>query len=294
MTNLNISPDVTASDRNEFMKNNKSNEDETEKNFEKRESQVFFKKNTNSSNSNKFLYLLNQESNVGEKIHSKTVDCDKNINIIKEEKRIMGNNDNEMASIRVIDDKDVDQKDSSSSNNDPVLLEESIIEKKSLKKKKSSKKQKRSKSKKMYEAIEHNSILESITTHDNLNAKNDEIFGEKIESLYERLKKVSPFGNFNTFKLFKVIIKNGEDLRQEQFATQLINEFYQIFQLEEVDIWLKPYEILSTGHNVGLIECVPNSVSLDYLKRKSKNINSLSHFYETYFGPIDSESKNLI
>ncbi len=87
-----------------------------------------------------------------------------------------------------------------------------------------------------------------------------------------------------------MIIKNGEDLRQEQFATQLINEFYQIFQLEEVDIWLKPYEILSTGHDVGLIECVPNSISLDQLKRKSKNINNLSQFYETYYGPTNSES----
>ena len=235
--------------------------------------------------------MLNQENNVVINSDSKSIDIKKNT-ILNDDKSLIVTGNNEMASIHVINDKDIDHKESC--NNDlPVLLEESIIEKKSLKnRKKTSKKQKRSKSKKIYEAIEHNSILESITTqHDNSNIKNDEIFGEKIESLHERLKKVSPFGNFNTFKLFKVIIKNGEDLRQEQFATQLINEFYQIFQLEEVDIWLKPYEILSTGNNVGLIECVPNSISLDYLKRKSKNINNLSQFYETYFGPIDSESK---
>jgi len=118
--------------------------------------------------------------------------------------------------------------------------------------------------------------------------KVDQIFGEKFEDQAKRLRKNSPYGNCNSWKLFKVIVKSGEDLRQEQFATQLISEFYQIFQLEKIDVWLKPYEILSTGHNVGIIECVPNSVSLDYLKRKAKC--SLRQFYENYFGGPKSES----
>lgn len=87
------------------------------------------------------------------------------------------------------------------------------------------------------------------------------------------------------------IVKSGEDLRQEQFATQLINEFYQIFMLEKVLCWVNPYEILATGNNVGIIECVPNAISVDQLKRKIGN-TSLRRFYETYFGPINSESKN--
>jgi len=114
--------------------------------------------------------------------------------------------------------------------------------------------------------------------------KFEEIFGEKIETETEKQKKTSLFGNFETFTLFKVIVKNGEDLRQEQFATQLINEFHQIFKMEKVDCWVNTYEILATGNNAGLIEVVPNSISLDQLKRKAKGINSLRHFFEVYYG----------
>lgn len=91
-------------------------------------------------------------------------------------------------------------------------------------------------------------------------------------------------------KFYSILVKSGEDLRQEQFATQLINEFSQIFKIEKVDAWVNTYEIISTGNNIGLIECIPNSVSLDYLKRKSKDITSLKQFYEKYFGPVNSES----
>jgi phosphatidylinositol 4-kinase len=119
--------------------------------------------------------------------------------------------------------------------------------------------------------------------------KFEDIFGEKIEIQRERLRKKSPFGIFQTFNLFKVIVKNGEDLRQEQFATQLINEFQQIFKLEKVECWVNIYEILATGNNAGLIEVVPNSISLDQLKRKAKGINSLRHFFEVYYGPVESK-----
>ena len=117
------------------------------------------------------------------------------------------------------------------------------------------------------------------------------IFGEKIEEQTERLKKFSPFSHCSTWKLFQIIVKSGEDLRQEQFATQLISEFNQIFHLENVEMWLKPYEILSTGHNVGIIESVPNSISIDYLKRKATNFSTLSQFFVQYFGNPNSNSK---
>jgi hypothetical protein len=139
---------------------------------------------------------------------------------------------------------------------------------------------------------------ENLEVQDNiiLSTKNEfyqgmqSFFGEKIEAQTERLKKISPFGGLNTYKLFKIIVKSGEDLRQEQFATQLINEFYQIFKIEKVECWVNPYEILATGNNVGIIEVVPNSVSIDQLKRKNKLINTLRGFYENYFGPINSDN----
>ena len=52
----------------------------------------------------------------------------------------------------------------------------------------------------------------------------EEDYKNKPISIQE-LKKKSLFGKLNTYKIFKCIIKTNEDLRQEQFATQLINEF---------------------------------------------------------------------
>ena len=111
----------------------------------------------------------------------------------------------------------------------------------------------------------------------------DKIFGETIEEKEQNLKKNSIFGKIETHKIFRCIFKTHEDLRQEQFATQLINEFNQIFKLENTGCWLNTYEIISTGHDSGLVEMVDNSLSLDQLKQKTKNI-SLKDFYINYYG----------
>ena len=120
-----------------------------------------------------------------------------------------------------------------------------------------------------------------------------DIFGETIKNTEDRLKKASPFRNMNTYKIFKLIVKSGEDLRQEQFATQLINEFNQIFKLEKVDCWVNPYEILGTGNNCGIIECVPNSISVDQLKRRT-NSDSLSQFFNKYFNTSPKRYKKAM
>ena len=109
------------------------------------------------------------------------------------------------------------------------------------------------------------------------------VFGETFHQKGKIIKKKSLFGNLNSHKIFRCIIKTHEDLRQEQFATQLINEFYQIYQLEHTGLWLNTYEIISTGNDSGLVEMVNDSLSLDALKQKVDNI-SLYDFYLNYFG----------
>ena len=109
------------------------------------------------------------------------------------------------------------------------------------------------------------------------------IFGKSFEEKEKELKNKSLFGKLNSYKIFCCIIKTNEDLRQEQFATQLINEFYQIFKLENTGCWLNTYEIISTGKNSGLVEMVNDSLSLDQLKQKTNHI-SLKDFYINYYG----------
>ena len=116
------------------------------------------------------------------------------------------------------------------------------------------------------------------------------IFGESFTQKEIKLQKKSLFGKLNSHKIFRCIFKTNEDLRQEQFATQLINEFYQIFKLEKTGCWLNTYEIISTGHDSGLVEMVNDSLSLDQLKQKI-NHNSLHDFFLYYFGGGDTSSQ---
>ena len=122
------------------------------------------------------------------------------------------------------------------------------------------------------------------------------VFGETLASQEARLKYQSQYGYLSSYKVCKVLIKSGEDLRQEQFASQLINEFAQIFKIEQVDCYLYPYEIISTGNNAGIIEVCPNSISLDELKHKTSfdSNNSLKVFYENYFGKGSKKYKKAI
>ena len=108
------------------------------------------------------------------------------------------------------------------------------------------------------------------------------IFGEKLEDQKERLHLNSPFRNFKSFNIFKAIIKAGEDLKQEQFATQLIAVFREIFSQNNVDCWLSSYEIISTGQDCGLVEMISNSLSMDQIKQKTGL--TLKQFYLEYFG----------
>ena len=147
------------------------------------------------------------------------------------------------------------------------------------------------------EEEENNNIITNQSNNINNNrdsqtvinlSKISTIFGEDIEEQTNRLHINSPFKYFKTFSTFKVIIKYGEDLRQEQFATQLINEFAQIFSVNKIDCWVSSYEIITTGKDCGLVEMIPNSLSLDQLKRKT-NL-SLRNFYLQYFGNENTQS----
>ena len=115
------------------------------------------------------------------------------------------------------------------------------------------------------------------------------VFGKSFRHKAKEIKKNSLFGNLDSHKIFRCIFKTHEDLRQEQFATQLINEFYQIFKLENTGCWLNTYEIISTGNDAGLVEMVNDSVSLDQLKQKIHQA-SLHDFYLYNFGNGDSNS----
>ena len=84
------------------------------------------------------------------------------------------------------------------------------------------------------------------------------------------------------------LFQSNDDLRQEVFVMQLISYFKDIFEEANLTLRLQPYRILSTGATTGLIEVVPNAVSLDGLK-KSKHFSTLRKHFEHVYG--DAEEK---
>lgn len=110
-------------------------------------------------------------------------------------------------------------------------------------------------------------------------------FGKSYKEQCERIRQESPYGNLKTWKLVKLIVKKGCDLRQEQFAMQVISLFDQIFKAAKIDIWLGPYEIMCTGYNCGLVECVTDSISLAALNKKLVRLGivGLPEFFKLYY-----------
>ncbi|KAG1191537.1 hypothetical protein G6F35_013773 [Rhizopus arrhizus] len=65
------------------------------------------------------------------------------------------------------------------------------------------------------------------------------VLSENWETKKERLRSSSPYGHLPNWRLISVIVKNGSDLRQEQFAIQLIRELQRIWEDTGVDVWVK-------------------------------------------------------
>ncbi len=70
---------------------------------------------------------------------------------------------------------------------------------------------------------------------------------------------------------------------------QMMQMMKMIFHEENVPVWLHTYSILSTSRSRGLIELIPNSLSLDALKKKSDWPGSLNKFFSQYFCSEESD-----
>lgn len=84
--------------------------------------------------------------------------------------------------------------------------------------------------------------------------------------------------------------KSFDDLRQEVLVMQLISYFRQIFEAENLALWLQPYRILSTGASTGLLEVVRNTTSLDGIKKTPGFKNLRAHFQDVYGSDSDGDS----
>ncbi|RDY07116.1 Phosphatidylinositol 4-kinase beta 1, partial [Mucuna pruriens] len=111
----------------------------------------------------------------------------------------------------------------------------------------------------------------------------DALSGELWEAKKDRICKASIYGKFPGWDLRSVIVKSGDDCRQEHLAVQLIAHFYDIFQEAGLPLWLRPYEVLCTSSYTALIETIPDTASLHSIKSRYPNISSLREFFNAKY-----------
>ncbi len=95
----------------------------------------------------------------------------------------------------------------------------------------------------------------------------DDPFGKRWEDVEEEYWRESPYYGFKSYELWKYIFKSNDDLRQELLAVQLIKRLDSIFKAANLSLWLYPYEIMITSNNSGYLEVIPNTISIDGLKK---------------------------
>lgn len=111
----------------------------------------------------------------------------------------------------------------------------------------------------------------------------------------EAIKKESPYNEMPSYNLRQIIVKGGDDLRQEIIAMQLIKLFQIIFKKESsLSIFLRTYEIVVINSSSGIIEFIPDSISIDALKKKYSGL-SLKEIFKLLFGfNFEEAQKNFV
>lgn len=69
---------------------------------------------------------------------------------------------------------------------------------------------------------------------------------------------------------------------------QLISFYEKIFKEANVDVLLYTYQIMATSKSTGLIQLIPDSISIDALKKQPSWPGSLRAHYEQSYGPVGS------
>ncbi|VDM74362.1 unnamed protein product [Strongylus vulgaris] len=115
----------------------------------------------------------------------------------------------------------------------------------------------------------------------------------------ERIRQASPYGRLLGWDLLPVIVKSGDDLLQELLAYQLLVTLKEIWEEEDVPLYLRPYKIVVTSPDSGMIEPILDACSLHQIKRnqsalyreegKTDEPSLEAHFVET-FGPKGSST----
>ncbi|KPA82458.1 putative phosphatidylinositol 4-kinase [Leptomonas pyrrhocoris] len=113
------------------------------------------------------------------------------------------------------------------------------------------------------------------------------VFGESKAERMARVRRSSPWGAHPNWSMNAMIVKAGDDLRQEELSLQLIYVFQSIWQEAGLTCSVRPYVALPTDSDCGLLEVVDDSSSIDGIK-KALRVSSIYNFYLQAYDGEDS------
>ena len=133
----------------------------------------------------------------------------------------------------------------------------------------------------------------------------EDMYGERWAKKKARIRSESAHGQLGSWDLISFIVKSGDDLRQEQFAMQMVYLFQDMFRNARTRLWLRPYQVVSTAPDAGLIEVVQDAVSLHHLREKWAELkwppaeqNLHAYFVKAYgpehLAPFKAAQRNFI
>ena len=59
----------------------------------------------------------------------------------------------------------------------------------------------------------------------------------------------------------QILLKRGDDLRQDTLTLAMLTIIDRLWKLEGLDLLVTPYDVISTGNEVGVVEVVGNAAT---------------------------------
>lgn len=116
----------------------------------------------------------------------------------------------------------------------------------------------------------------------------DGVFGKPWLETCDEIRRTSPFGHVNGWRLASFIMKAGEDIRTEALVMQIIMKLRSWFETDIPEShrpFLRPYTIMCVGGDAGLVECLTDAKSVDEVKKKTDGFVSLRDYFVRAYGP---------
>ncbi len=99
----------------------------------------------------------------------------------------------------------------------------------------------------------------------------------------KHLQQASPFGHLPGWRLEHIVVKSGDDVRQEVLAVQIITLVDRVFKEEGLALWLRPYSVVCAGPDSALVECITDAKSIDEIKKRTPNFVNMRDFFERFY-----------